>query len=169
MWARYSDNACYFLLYRFLSRPLYPLFTRSPHPGLAACLCLPFFVLIPPDVMFPTYASSFMGWYRSHGLPALSRVWHTLYLRARPWYSLVVDGDVKKTNQPKKQTNPSSWHGKALLETLTCVSRFSGTFYPGLNWRAGILSLDTWPSCPFLAGGVKEWVLSSGDFWWSFL
>ena len=46
---------------------------------------------------------------RSHGLPALSRVWQHVKLSdalswARPRYSLVVDEDVKKpTNQTNKQ------------------------------------------------------------------
>ena len=45
-----------------------------------------------------------IGCDRSHGLPALSRVWqHIIFsdvsLGTRPRYGLVVDEDVKKTNK----------------------------------------------------------------------
>ena len=54
------------------------------------------------------------GWERSHGLPALSRVWQhvklsDVSLKARPRYSLVVDEDVKKPNKPN-QTSTKSMH-----------------------------------------------------------
>ena len=61
---------------------------------------------------------------RSHGLPALSRVWQHVKLSdvslgTRPRYSLVADTDVK---EPTKQTN-KLW----LIEKISCVSHVVAT------------------------------------------
>ena len=56
------------------------------------------------------YQYNVTGWDKSHGLPALSRVWQHIKLSdfslgTRPRDSLVVDEDIKKPNQPTNQTN----------------------------------------------------------------
>ena len=60
------------------------------------------------------------GWDRSHGVPALSRVWQdvklsNVSLRARRRYSLVIDEDVKKSNKQTVSWSSSLPHRYPIL------------------------------------------------------
>ena len=82
-------------------------------------------------------------WDRSHGLPALSRVWQQLKLSdvslgTRPRYSLVVDEDVKK---PNKQTSILHFAKKA--KTKTKIGGQSLISNLDLKLQSGILIKST--------------------------
>ena len=81
------------------------------------------FLLLSFFFLFSFVLISFFSYF---GLAALSRMWQHVKLSdvsldTRPRYSLIIDEDFKKTNQPNKQTNKPSLYNSFFKNTLSII------------------------------------------------